>query len=183
MKIQITLKITLGILTVFLLQKNSLAQEKVNWLSFEEAIALNQKEKKKILVDVYTNWCGWCKKMEASTYRDSAIVNYLNENYYAVKLNAERKDTVRLGDQVFINKNPDGRRSPHDLAISLLNGKMGYPSTVLLDENVQLLNPPISGYLDAKTLEPILHYFGENIHSTKEATWEEYKKNFEGKAK
>ncbi len=160
------------------------AQEKteVKWVSFEEAIELNKKEKKKILVDVYTNWCGWCKKMEATTYSNPAIADYINENYYPVKLNAERKDTVRLGEQVFINQNPQGRRTPHDLAVSLLNGKMSYPSTVLLDENVQMLNPPINGYLDAASIEPILHYFGDNNHK-KKISWEDFQKNFEGKVK
>lgn len=168
-------------LTVFL--TNAQNNSEVNWVSFEEAIELNKKESKKILVDVYTNWCGWCKKMEATTYKDPAIVDYINKNYYAVKLNAERKDTVKLGEQIFVNKNPEGKRSPHDLAISLLNGKMGYPSTVLLDENVQLLNPPISGYLDASSIEPILHYFGDNVYSKKEVSWEDYQKTFKGEVK
>lgn len=166
------------VLGLFLFTLYSNAQDGVNWISFEEAIEKNKTEKRKILIDVYTNWCGWCKKMEATTYKDPEIIEYLNENYYAVKLNAERKDTVRFDNQVFVNRNPEGRRSAHDLAISLLNGKMGYPSTVFLDENIQLLNPPISGYLGANDLEPILHYFGDNVYSSKEVSWEEYKKNF-----
>ena len=157
------------------------AQVEVNWVSFEEAIALNQKEKRKILVDVYTDWCGWCKKMDRTTYSHPKIVEYINEKYYAVKLNAEMTDTVRLGKQLFVNENPDSRRSPHQLAVSLLNGKMGYPSTVLLDENIELLNPPISGYLSASRIEPILYFFGENVYSTKEMTWEEFQTQFESK--
>lgn len=155
-------------------------QEKVNWISFEEAIALNQKERRKILVDVYTDWCGWCKKMDRTTYSHPKIVEYINQKYYAVKLDAEMTDTVRLGSQVFVNENPGAKRSPHQLAVSLLNGKMGYPSTVFLDENVELLNPPISGYLSASSIEPILHYFGENIYHTKEMGWKEFQKQFEG---
>lgn len=172
------------ILVALMLSINLLAAQSekesdgVNWLSFEKAIELNQKESRKIIVDVYTDWCGWCKKMESTTYSDPAIVRYINEKYYAVKLDAERKDTVRLGEQIFINQNPEGRRSPHDLAVSLLNGKMGYPSTVFLDEKVELLNPPISGYLDAKTLEPMLHYFGDNVYSKKETNWVDYQKNY-----
>jgi thioredoxin-related protein len=180
------MKKTIGILIlIFTLNSIALAQNegqaKVNWVTFEEAIALNQKEKRKILVDVYTDWCGWCKKMDRTTYSHPKIVEYINEKYYAVKLDAEMTDTVRLGNQVFVNENPGAKRSPHQLAVSLLNGKMGYPSTVFLDEKIELLNPPISGYLSATSIEPILHYFGENIYSTKEMGWEEFQQQFKGK--
>jgi len=169
------------------LTTNSFAQKvsdtEINWLSFEEAIQLNQEEKRKILVDVYTDWCGWCKKMDRTTYSHPEIVEYINKNYYAVKLDAERKDTVKLGEQVFVNENPDARRSPHQLAVSLLNGKMGYPSTVFLDENIELLNPPISGYLSASSIEAILHFFGDNVYSKKEMSWQEFQQKFKGKVK
>jgi len=156
-------------------------ENEVNWLSFEEAIAMNQKQPKKILVDVYTDWCGWCKKMDRTTYSHPKIVSYINDHYYAVKLNAEMKDTVQLGSQLFVNENPTQRRSPHQLAVSLLGGKMGYPSTVFLDEKVELLNPPISGYLSAERIEPILYFFGDNIYSGKKMSWEEFQKQFESK--
>ena len=173
--------ISLFLLLVTVVKSQEANGEEINWISFEEAIELNKKEKKKILVDVYTDWCGWCKKMDRTTYSHPEIVEYINKNYYAVKLNAERKDTVKLGSQIFVNENPESRRSPHQLAVSLLNGKMGYPSTVFLDENVELLNPPISGYLSASSIEPILHFFGDNVYSKKEMSWQEFQAQFKGK--
>jgi thioredoxin-related protein len=65
------------------------AQEQITWMKFEEAIAANAKDPKMILVDVYTDWCGWCKKMDKETFTDPKVVDHLKQNFYAVKLNAE----------------------------------------------------------------------------------------------
>lgn len=148
----------------------------IEWISFEEAVKRSEKNPKKIIVDVYTNWCGWCKKMDANTFTNPIIVKYIQENYYAVKLNAEQKDTVFLGEQIFVNSNPNGRRVPHDLAIALLNGKMTYPSIVYLDEKVELMHPAIAGYQDPISLEQIIKYFGENAYQS--IPWDKYLANF-----
>lgn len=149
---------------------------KIKWISFEQAIELNEVTPKKFLIDVYTDWCGWCKRMDATTFTNPVIVNYINEYYWPIKLNAERKDTVVLGDQLFVNENPSGKRNPHQLAVALLNGKMSYPSIVYLDENVELLQA-VGGYHDAVGIEPIIKYFGENAY--RKTPWEEYTKNFD----
>ena len=67
------------------------AQEsaKIKWHSFEEAVALNQKDPKMLIVDVYTDWCGWCKKMDKETFTDATVIEYINKNFYAVKMDAE----------------------------------------------------------------------------------------------
>jgi len=54
---------------------------KIKWLDFEEAVALNSKKPKKIFIDMYTDWCGWCKKMDAATFINPVIVDYMNEHY------------------------------------------------------------------------------------------------------
>ena len=69
------------------------AQEQIQWMKFEEAIAANEKNPKMILVDVYTDWCGWCKKMDKETFTDPLVIAHFQKNFYAVKLNAE--DTKR----------------------------------------------------------------------------------------
>jgi thioredoxin-related protein len=67
----------------------AMAQKKINWLTFEEAAAKTQENPKMVFVDVYTDWCGWCKKMDKETFSDPAVVAYINENFYPVKMNAE----------------------------------------------------------------------------------------------
>ncbi|MBK7335110.1 MAG: DUF255 domain-containing protein [Saprospirales bacterium] len=65
----------------------------LKWHTWEEAVAANKKEPRKILVDVYTDWCGWCKRMDATTFQDQTVMDYLKKNFYAVKLDAEQKRT------------------------------------------------------------------------------------------
>ena len=141
----------------------------IQWMSFEEAVKLSQTKPRKIFIDVYTSWCGWCKKMDASTFKDPEVIKYINENYYPVKLNAETKDTIRFRDQEFKYV---ADYKANELAVSLLSGKMGYPSYVLLDEQFGLLTNPVQSYLVKEELMPIIIFYGSNIYKSK--TWEEY---------
>lgn len=79
-----------------LLSFSTKAQDQIKWLKFEEAIAANAQNPKMLLVDVYTDWCGWCKKMDKETFTDPKVIAYINSNFYAVKMNAE--DTKRTFD-------------------------------------------------------------------------------------
>lgn len=169
-------RLFLTVLFAGIFQFSSNAQEVVggkaaiSWMSFEDAVAMNEKAPKKIFIDVYTAWCGWCKKMDASTFKDSTVVNYMSQNFYAVKLDAETKDTIRFKDKFFVYK-PEFKAN--ELAVSLLNGKMGYPSFVLMDESYSLLSP-LSGFHTTPELMPVLTYYGSNDYKT--IKWEDYKK-------
>lgn len=133
---------------------------KINWMTFEEAIAANKENPKKIFIDVYTNWCTWCKKMDKDTFSDSTVAAYMNEHFYAVKFNAESKDTIVYRDIKF-SYFPDYKA--HTLAVSLLDGKMSYPSYVILTGTEQRLKI-IQGYQDKET-------FLQNLKIL--ATWKE----------
>ncbi len=175
------IRILQGTLIIFMLILSfpSIAQEKINWMSFEEAVALAEEEPKHIFVDVYTDWCGWCKKMDASTFVDPAIVNLMNEYFYAVKLDAEQKDTIFFQGSEFVNPNPDGRRSSHQMAQALLKGKMSYPSYVFLNAQTEWLTV-VTGYRKSPEMEQVLTYFGESAYESK--TWEQFMATFASKA-
>ncbi len=106
----------------------------INWMSWDEAIAAAEKEPKKIFVDVYTDWCGWCKRMDKTTFADSKVAKYVNDNFYAVKFNAEQREEVVYRGHTLKYIAAAGRRGVHELAYSLLDGRLGYPSYVYLDE-------------------------------------------------
>ncbi len=136
--------------------------KRIRWLTVQEAYTLTQKTPKKFVVDVYTDWCGWCKVMDRETFSKPAIVDYVNANYYAVKLNAEQTEDITIGKQTFKYVGGGGR-GVHELAAALLKNQMSYPTTVFLDEKFQLIQP-IPGYLEPRAFHQIITYFGQNYH-------------------
>jgi thioredoxin-related protein len=173
------LKYTLLSLLVLLFVVPAVAQDKpkIKWYGIEEAVALNKKKKKKFFIDLYTDWCGWCKKMDATTFTDPVIVEYMNENFYAVKLDAETSDTITINGQEYVNPKPGTRRSSHQLAIALLNGKMSYPSFAFLDEEVKMITV-LPGYNPPEKLEPVLHYIAQEAY--KKESYQDFFSGFKG---
>lgn len=146
--------------------------DRINWMTFEKAIQLNETSPKKIFIDIYTDWCGWCKKMDQTTFLDKEVIEYMNENFYAVKFNAEQTESIDFMGYTFINPNPIGtQKGTHQLAAALLQGKMSYPSYVFLNEqNIGITVLP--GYVDASKLMPALKYIATNAYLT--TKWEDF---------
>jgi len=68
----------------------------IKWYTLEEALEAQEKNDKKIFIDMYTDWCKWCKVMDQKTFTDQAVIQYMNENFYAVKFNAEQKEAINF---------------------------------------------------------------------------------------
>ena len=144
----------------------------INWMTWEEAVKANKKTGKKIFIDFYTDWCGWCKKMDASTFADPDVAKYVNENFYPVKFNAEQKEDVVFNGTTFSFQN-QGRRGAHALAVELLDGRLGYPSYVYLTPTFEriLISP---GYKPVSDMKKELQFVAEDHYTS--TSWEEYKK-------
>ena len=159
----------------------SISAQEINWITLEEAVALQKKNPKKIIMDMYTTWCGPCKMLDRNTFGNEDVAKYINENYYAVKFNAEGNDTVNFKDKTFTNPNYDpakarGRNSSHELSrFFQINA---YPTLVFLDENADFI-APIKGYKTPQQLELYLKMFKQDDHkemTTQEAFDAYYKK-------
>ena len=145
----------------------------VQWLTFEEALERNCSEPRKIIVDLYTDWCGWCKRMDKKTYSSPDIYEYINENFYPVKFNGESQGDVKFQGKTY-RFIPTGKRGYHQLAAFLVNGQLSYPTTVFLGEDNRVIQP-ISGYLNPRLFRLVMHYFGEDKY--RDTSWETFKNN------
>jgi thioredoxin-related protein len=166
----------------------SFSQEKeaINWIPFDKAVELAQKNHKHIILDVYTQWCGPCKMMSKNTFQEPGIAKYINEHYYAVKFDAENFDTLKitlnLPDTIrdkagkvvkvttkkqpfkFYNPSPKGTpRAVHQFAASILDNNLSYPSIVFLNDKIQRIDI-VKGYHTASQFEPIIKYIGSSAY-------------------
>ena len=158
------MKKLLVITLLAMMSMSAMAQEKINWMSIEEAEARCVEEPRMIFIDVYTDWCGWCKRMDKSTFANPVIAKYMNEHFYNVKLNAETSDTISFQGQQYVGYvREDGRQGSHRLARTLLNGRMSYPSYVIMNEEMRALQV-IPGYQNEKAFEPMMHFFGDKVY-------------------
>lgn len=148
----------------------SLQAQEIQWMTWEEAVKHIETQPKKIFVDIYTEWCGWCKRMDQTTFKDPEVVKYMNKHFYAVKFDAEMKKDITFRDHTF-SWVASGRRGVHMLAYSLLEGKLSYPSFVMLNEKFDriAISP---GYKQPEQLMKELHYAAEEKY--RESSWEEY---------
>ncbi len=165
------MKLFFGILVVGFMGFSGIAQP-LSWGSMSDIEKTQANNPKKVLVYVTTAWCGWCTKMNANTFTDAEIISYLNSNFHLVKLDAEEKDTILFKDYEFKFVKA-GRRGYNDLAYSILDGKLSYPSLVFLDEKLDRISIA-PGYRDATDLTQLLDFVSKEIYKSK--SWEEYQK-------
>ena len=150
--------------------------DKLAWIDIDQLNVKMKSESKPILIDLYTNWCYWCKVMDKKTYTNSKVISYINEHFYPVKFDAESKEIIKWKNKDY-SYNETYKVS--DFTLYVTNGQPGFPTTVIVpDEKSDPV--AISGFMEPKELEPILKYFGEEAYkkqdynsfkSTFKSTW------------
>ncbi len=124
--------------------KTMMAATKINWLTLEEAQELNKTNPKKIMVDLYTEWCGPCKLMMRQTFTDPQLISYINENFYAVKFNAESQDPVNFKGKLYSNPNFNPAKSPRQRnavhEYTRTTGLRGYPTLIIYNPQVEIID-------------------------------------------
>jgi thioredoxin-related protein len=152
-------------------QQTIATPKEVKWYSFEEGMKMAKKKHLPVIVDIYTDWCGWCKKMDNETFRKPEISGYLEEHFIAIKLNGEEKAPIAFNGNIYTNPTPSKSRSTHQLAVTLAGGRAAYPTYVYLDSKGKTITIT-QGYSQAEDLLPLLKYIGTEAYKTK--TWKEF---------
>lgn len=143
----------------------------ISWMTIGEAAARLQQEKKPILIDLYTNWCGWCKQMDRRTYSNKHVAEYLNDKFYTVKLDAETRDVLNWDGRTYAY---DPQYRCNQLALYLTHGRLEFPTTIIIAPGYD--PQAIPGYMEPRELEMLVKFFGEGDYRTK--GFDEYQKTF-----
>jgi thioredoxin-related protein len=160
-------------ITTYIFSASLSAQEVVNWQPIQQAETLAKKLHRKVLIEIYTQWSEGFKELERSVLAQPQVVKYLNDNFVAIKFDAETHDEVNFQDHnyKFVTQSGVGF---NELAAELLRGQMSYPTFVFLDENGNLIQT--IQYRTPEHFEMIITYFGSDNH--KKMPWKKYEKVF-----
>lgn len=118
MKIFKDLNLFIPLIIIALVAGNAYSQSN----DFEKALAKAKIYDKKIIVDVYTDWCGWCVKMDKEIYSNKEVKELIKENFVFVKLDAEGTGRVKYNGKEYTES---------DLAAYF--EAADYPTTVFLE--------------------------------------------------
>ena len=134
----------------------------INWNTFDAGLKQAKASHKKVLVDVYTEWCGWCEKMDKEVYTDSSVRDYLSKNFVIIKMNAETDGSIHYNGQEY---------SPAQFAAAF--GVNGYPATLFLQEDSKPITL-LPGYVEAPMFLHVLSFIAENQYEKEQ--FDEYLK-------
>lgn len=125
-------------------------------ISFNDALTKAKSENKLIIVDVYTDWCGWCKKMDAEVYSNSEIRKIVEDYFVFVKLDAESSASITYNGKSYTGE-----------SLAAYFEATGFPTTVFLEPDGKLIEfkydsfkmKNIPGYFKVDDFMKILNYF------------------------
>ncbi len=141
-------KILVAVMAFFVITAFKADNTEVKWMDFNEGYALAKKKNKIMLVDVYTEWCGWCKKMDRDAYAKPAISQVLNTDFVSVKFNPEITNvTYSYEGKSYTGEQLAGVISNYQIS--------GYPTTIFIYPK-QKKSEVVVGYKNAEQMAPIL---------------------------
>jgi len=71
--------------------------DSIEWLhSYDEALKAASANNKPIMAFFYTSWCGWCRKLDAVTFKDGGVVEASKE-FVPVRIDGEKDRKISYG--------------------------------------------------------------------------------------
>jgi thioredoxin-related protein len=133
----------------------------VTWRSWDRGLEEARAAGRPVLVDVYTDWCGWCRRMDAAAYPRPEVRDYLSRKFVTIKLDAEAPDPARYDGRAFTSR-----------SLAARFGVNSYPTTIFLrPAGEHLVNVP--GYVDADRFLLLLQYIGDG-HMDRGVTFQDF---------
>ncbi len=144
---------------MMLSSKINAQKNQINWITFEQLEDSLKVKPKKVYISFYTDWCIYCKKMDRVAFKNKQLISILNAKYYAIKMNAESKDTILFEGKKYVNTEIGKNRRPvHQIPLLLANRKnkaFSLPANIILDKNFKI-EKRFFEYLSPKKLISIL---------------------------
>lgn len=130
--------------------------------SFEVMDSLQQIQKRKIIVFIHTDWCQFCQRMKATTFKNQEIIEKLNSNFYFIDLNAEERRDITFNNQLFRYKPSGNNVGIHELALQLgtINNQIVYPVLCVLNQKNEIIFQ-YNSYLSPKDFKILLQKLEE----------------------
>lgn len=153
--------------TLACLFAGNIQAQQIEWKSIEQAAKIDAKSNAKLyFVDFYTSWCGWCKKMDRSTFTNSTVAKILSTYYIPVKFDAEGNSEFTWNGVKYNNTipAPGARPSTHSFARKVLGTQMGFPSFGIFAANKSQITV-IQGYQTPEDLVVMLWYFASGDYN------------------
>ncbi len=147
-------------LSAFLFLCTGAGAQGVQWKTTDAALHQSL-DGKPILVDIYTDWCHNCKIMDLTTYRNDSVKTYLEQNFHAIKINGESRDSLSwFGEKYGYVK----VYKTNALTPLLTNGQVAYPATIIIPAKGE--KQIVLGGRNVREMELLLKYYGSRANET-----------------
>lgn len=161
------------------------AKAQLKTMTFAEMQIAQKQEKRKVLIDIYADWCIWCEKMDENVFAQKEVTAYLNQNFYFIRFNPEEEEKIAFKGQNYTLKSYKNYYSKktkeyNELAVELMKENIAFPSIIFLDENLNKITY-FDGYKNIAEMEAVLRFFAENKYL--KMKWSEYISTFEAQWK
>jgi thioredoxin-related protein len=122
----------------------------INWMNYEDGVKLAKEQNKQILIDFSTAWCGYCKKMDRETFTNTSVIEYVNSNFVAIRVDGDSKREFEI----------DGFSTTEKKLTSEMYGVRGYPTFWFLESDGSKIGKQ-PGYQPAQGFLELLSFVSE----------------------
>ena len=135
-------------------QKKAETPAEIDWLRYSQGMAQAKESGKKVFVEFTARWCGYCRKMRATTFQDSTVIALLNDNFVSVSVDGDSRDTLDIDGWITTEK-----KIAREYRVS------GYPTFWFLTPEGEKI-APVNGYKDARFMRDVLDYLKDDTYKT-----------------